>query len=396
MNEIFVRDSGIRLRSEPFGGFAWRPNGPVQKLAHGHMQLLYALNKPRRLSELQQSLQGDTLAEWNDLVSHGLVHNVQVHPEVLGDDELSSINNRIMTARGRSLMRPFWVHIQPFTFCNQRCVHCYCDAGPEALPFLAYSVQTWKEVIDKLIDFGVWDIYVTGGENLIVEECFDLVGYIIHKGATPAISTNGMRVTQGNLDRIRELGLSIIQVSLDGANEQTNDFMRGSKGAFRKTIEGIRMLSSVTKPVINCVVSRVNRHEVEQLVVLGKSLGVTYFKFFPQKLAGRAQVADILTDSDIFELIGECRNIAVKYEVRIETFDLEKPCGSGTTGFAVNENLDVMPCIFGTHENRHVCGNLLHDDLEEIWFGSPVLSNFRGMRAEQPCHRCEPKLDKEG
>ena len=392
VDKIYVRNPDVRLRSEPFGGFAWQANSSVKKLTHQHMQLLYALEKPQNYIELRRCFGDDILDCWNDVISHKLVQIWVGQSQPICENELSLIRNRISIAQSRTIMRPFWVHLQPFVFCNQNCVHCYCDAGSSHLPFKDHPIASWKLTIDKLIKFGVWDIYVTGGENLIVDECFELVNYIRSMGATPAMSTNGMHVTQNTLDKIKEVGLSLIQVSLDGATEKTNDYMRGRSGAFKKTIEGIRKLSSITRPVINCVVSCKNRHEVEPLVILGKTLGVTYFKFFPQKLVGRSQKKDILSDQQILELVEECGNLSEKHGVRIETFDFTKPCGSGISGFAINENFDIIPCIFGAHDNQQICGNALRDDLETIWFDSPTLSRFRDMHADQPCHRCEPKL----
>lgn len=387
---VYKVASGLRLRSEYFGGLAWWPNGFVKKLEHPHMQILYALGQPRDFTELSQFVDEDTMAtHWHDLLSHRLIVESVVSPVSIVESDLVMIRNRIFTAMNRTVMRPFWVHLQPFVFCNQNCIHCYCDAGSNKKPFMAESLPAWKIVVDKLVEFGVWDIYVTGGENLIVDECLILIDYIKSKGISVAISTNGMLIKDRVLTQLKKINLPLIQVSLDGATAETNDFIRGKCGAFEKTVNGIRKLSEITKVAINCVINKKNWHEVEDMVILGKTLGVLNFKFFPQKLAGRSQKKHILADQEIFELEKKCLVLSKQYEVYIESIDLKKPCGSGISGFAINENFGIVPCIFSTHNSNQVFGNALRDDFEEVWFDSRFFRQFRSLRAAQPCHRCE-------
>ena len=59
---VYKVASGLRLRSEYFGGLAWWPNGFVKKLEHSHMQILYTLGQPRDFTELSQFFEEDTMA----------------------------------------------------------------------------------------------------------------------------------------------------------------------------------------------------------------------------------------------------------------------------------------------------------------------------------------------
>lgn len=384
---------GLRLRSEYFGGLVWWPSGSVKKLKHLQMQVLYALDQPRDLSELSQRFGESLLVCYDSLLLHNLIVKVAKPPVSITDADLAYIKNQILIAKSRAIMRPFWVHLQPFIFCNQNCIHCYCDSGLTNKPFVGDSLLAWKLIVDKLVKFGVWDIYVTGGENLIVDECLELIHYIQSKGIGTAISTNGMVIKDKVLIKLKEINFPLVQVSLDGASAETNDFIRGKLGAFDRTIKGIQKLSKISKIAINCVVNRRNWREIESLVILGRQLGISHFKFFPQKLVGRSKKQDILSDQKILELQEKCCFLSKKYEVYVESIDIKKPCGSGISGFAINESFGIVPCVFSTHNTSQVFGNALSDDIEDIWFNSPYLQQFRKLNAQQPCHRCEPNLN---
>lgn len=118
------------------------------------------------------------------------------------------------------VLKPLWVHLQPFTRCNQHCIHCYCSGGPKADPFLL-DVDTWRNVAARLDDYGVLDVYVTGGESLLLDGFFDIVDEILNRGMGFGVSTNATVLSDRVLDRLRELRIGTVQVSLDGATAAT-------------------------------------------------------------------------------------------------------------------------------------------------------------------------------
>lgn len=78
------------------------------------------------------------------------------------------------------IIKPFWSHLQPFTRSNQKCIHCYFKGGTKADPFLL-SIEQWKCIIERLGGYGTFDIYITGGENLMFPKFFELASIILLK-----------------------------------------------------------------------------------------------------------------------------------------------------------------------------------------------------------------------
>lgn len=292
----------------------------------------------------------------------------------------------------KPIVKPFWSHLQPFTRCNQKCIHCYCKGGPNAEPF-ALKLEQWYEIIDRLSEFGVFDVYITGGENFIYEEFFSIAEYILSKRLGFGLSTNATLVTRKNIERLKKLKLKRIQVSLDGATAETYKFIRGVD-MFRQAVQGIEKLSEFVEPVINTVVNKKNINELESIIKLCSQYGVTRYKFFPQKNCGRTiENSEIVyNDKDIQNIIiPKCEELAQKHGVEIETLG-KTNCGSGTSGFAVDHFGFAYPCIFGVEDSTQKIGNVLSEDLNHIWFVSNSLNKFRQAEGGKFCHRCETPL----
>jgi radical SAM protein with 4Fe4S-binding SPASM domain len=122
--------------------------------------------------------------------------------------------------------------------CNLRCIHCYIDAS-KATRENELTTEEAKLVIEDLAEFGVPVILFSGGEPLLRKDLFELGRYAREKGIRTVISTNGTLITSSLAKKIKESGFLYVGISLDGL-EKTNDKFRKQKGAFNKTLSGIR------------------------------------------------------------------------------------------------------------------------------------------------------------
>lgn len=392
---------GLRLRHEYFGALAWltspRRFFRLDEVATAAV-LLY--RQPRR-SELSYAVTSEIPAALGieaatlqrtlaSLVAEGVLTAAEEPAGAVTAEDVNRVAAELDAGTPPvPVLKPMWAHIQPFTRCNQHCIHCYCSGGPKADPFLL-DVDTWRRVVARLDDYGVFDVYVTGGESLLLDGFFDIAEEILDRGMGFGVSTNATVLSDRVLGRLRELRIGTVQVSLDGATAATHELIRGSPGSFTRTMDGIDRIGEFADPVINTVVNRLNRGELEQVVKLGVDHGCRRYKFFPQKPVGRSTTRLTLDDDEIMNgLVPECARLAEAHQVEIETIDPQQPCGSGSVGFAVDQRADIYPCIFGVENPGQRCGNLLTDDLDAVWFGSPVLARFR-KEVTTPCRRCEP------
>ena len=119
--------------------------------------------------------------------------------------------------------------------CNLKCVHCYAAAG-DALPS-ELTTPEWLEVIDQYSQIAQsGEVTISGGEPTLHPELGVLLESVANHGHRSVLFTNG--TTGGGKLGWNTLGqtVDVIQLSIDGFDEDTNDEIRG-KGTFRKVLQ---------------------------------------------------------------------------------------------------------------------------------------------------------------
>ncbi|MCC7493484.1 MAG: radical SAM protein [Fimbriimonadaceae bacterium] len=122
--------------------------------------------------------------------------------------------------------------------CDLKCVHCYASAADRDFPGELTTAEGFA-LLDDLAGFGIPVVLFSGGEPLLRPDLFELAGYAKSKGMRAVLSTNGMHIDAATADRIKETGFSYVGISLDGLQE-VHDKVRGVRGAFQASLEGIR------------------------------------------------------------------------------------------------------------------------------------------------------------
>lgn len=278
-----------------------------------------------------------------------------------------------------NLKKPISVFWEPTEFCNLRCKHCYTNSSPEKP--LSIGFDQAKGLIDALFNEGIYAIGLGGGEPLTLPFLCDLISYVNSKGMQISISTNGMLLSHEYLLRLKEAGLKIIQVSIDGMKE-THEKIRG-KGTFDGLFEKIELAQNLGFGVrVGYTVNALNFQEIDEFVQYAKANGVhviNFFRYMPYHEGG-----DYLTlNSEQLMQTTQCllkhRN-KNKYGERPDkfyiTFEplsffsfllepkdlLDTACTAGRSKFVINCDGDVSICNY----IKKKIGNVA-DGLEEIW-----------------------------
>ncbi|MBW7957416.1 MAG: radical SAM protein [Deltaproteobacteria bacterium] len=145
--------------------------------------------------------------------------------------------------------------------CTLSCLHCYNDSRDRAFDGELSTAEA-VSVIDSLSVFGVPAIVFSGGDPLTRDDIFHLAGYAGSKRIRTILSTSGVLIDEPAAKRIKKAGFSYAGVSIDGS-EETNDRLRGSKGSFKKALDGIRCLKGLDIPTgVRITLSRNNAGEL--------------------------------------------------------------------------------------------------------------------------------------
>ena len=122
--------------------------------------------------------------------------------------------------------------------CNLACRHCYSYADPNSEDFL--STEFILGAIPELKKAGIRFVIFSGGEPLIRKDIFEIAEAMREAGIVTYLSTNGLYVSEKNVDAIIET-FNYIGISIDGI-EEVHDAFRGLEGAYRRSLDAIALI----------------------------------------------------------------------------------------------------------------------------------------------------------
>jgi radical SAM protein with 4Fe4S-binding SPASM domain len=185
---------------------------------------------------------------------------------------------------------PAQVDLRIIESCNLRCKMCsqWGESG--------YDLQRPREDIKTFLRLPVYEdlaeqlsafspkpwIYIWGGEPFLHPELMPILECFKKRKFPLSIVTNGTRL-RGNAAALVAARTDVLMVSLDGT-EQTHDRIRGMKGAFATTVDGIRAVQEEkkkrrsAKPYIGVisVVSADNQDSLEELFETAEGLDIDF------------------------------------------------------------------------------------------------------------------------
>lgn len=185
--------------------------------------------------------------------------------------------------------------------CLLSCRHCRAKAIRNSQPGELDTVDGFK-IIDQLIEFGepYPALLLTGGDPLMRPDFFDLVEYAKRRGIYVAVATSVTpKLNEASISRMRDLGVDIMSVSLDGALPQTHDKLRGIQGTWKSTIDALRMAREIgLRTQANTTVMRSNIAQLADIFHIVKENGGVAWEVFFLIRTGRGAFLESL---DAFE-----------------------------------------------------------------------------------------------
>jgi pyrroloquinoline quinone biosynthesis protein E len=289
---------------------------------------------------------------------------------------------------------------------THRCpLHCVYCSNPLELQSRANELSTriWSRVFKEAAEAGVLQADFTGGEPLARTDLVELVRAARSAGLYVNLITSGLPLDEARLAALVEAGLDHIQLSFQGAREDTANEISGTKSHAQK----LRVLEWL-KPhrvavTLNFVMHRRNIDQLEEMLALAESSSATRIEFANVQYYGwafanrenllptRAQLDQSLTliKREQERLQGRMR---IEYVVPDYYAKYPKPCmgGWGRKMMLITPTGDALPC----HAAQVIPGltfqNVKERSLGEIWEHSDAFQKFRGEDwMQQPCKTCD-------
>lgn len=108
------------------------------------------------------------------------------------------------------------------------------------------NIKEWEKIIDLVQINGAKSALFTGGEVMVRADSPEIICYAIGRGLKTSILSNGLRLTGGYGDMIREL--ERVQISLDSASPYSHDARRG-EGSWKVARSAIDYVRELGVPV---------------------------------------------------------------------------------------------------------------------------------------------------
>ncbi len=309
-----------------------------------------------------------------------------------------------------------WIAWESTRNCNLNCIHCRSLANNS----LQEHINTEQAflLLRKVADFAKPVFVLSGGEPLLRKDIFEIAEYGSKLGLKMALATNGTLITDEICKKIKDSGIKVVALSLDGSSAEVHDDFRKQIGAFDGILRGIEILKKHGIDfIINSSFTKRNQHDIENTYKLAKSLGAKAWYMFIIVPTGRAkELLDELISKEDYEKI---LNWHYEVEQEEESMFLRPICApsyyrifvekslkdkktpkrrspsfspGGTKGCVAAQTIayidskgDVYPCSYFPIS----AGNIFEKSMEEIW-NSDLFRSFRDFSLyEDRCGECE-------
>jgi len=287
--------------------------------------------------------------------------------------------------------------------CNLKCPHCEVRGGEvEKDPPLTH-VYRMIDSIATVPEFRM--LVLTGGEPLLRQDIYEIVKYARNSGFEVTIATNGTLISRETAKKLSSLDITGVAVSLDFIEPELHDKFRGIPGTWEKVMDGIK--NAVEEGLylqVNIALSKLNLHELSQLLRLADKLGSCVVLLYQFQPYGRGALREnlALTPPEFFKVIEETAKLQKELKTLVIPIGLPeyfaylsaktpllnrmfRGCIAGRGMFYVKWYGDVWPCVF----LQLNIGNILEEKAVKIWRENELLNKLRDRNnLEEPCRSC--------
>lgn len=291
--------------------------------------------------------------------------------------------------------------------CNERCIHCYIPNEKKNQGFDMPTAKV-KSILDEFAAMGGIHVTLSGGEAFLHKDIIEIAEYCREKDLKITILSNLISLKDEQIERLKKVNLSLIQVSLYSMDPEIHDFITTVKGSFEKSKAAIEKLVAADIPVqISCPIMKANRKGYDKVLDYAKSLKIKAQTDYimmaradldTENLANRLSIEETeellrdLIEHDINYRESTLEQLPVSDQIKfnLERFMKQPVCGVGYDNCCITANGDVYPCA-GWQD--YVLGNVYKQSLQEIWEQSERVKELRKItQASFPqCLECEAR-----
>ncbi|PKK88394.1 MAG: hypothetical protein CVV64_18930, partial [Candidatus Wallbacteria bacterium HGW-Wallbacteria-1] len=274
--------------------------------------------------------------------------------------------------------------------CNLKCKWCYnrvSETNQEISPDLVIkNIQAFRKHLARDAN-----LILLGGEPFLVPAAIEKYLCFSEKYFTQKLllSTNGIIANPEILKILKNRQIEL-QVSLDGADSESNDSIRGA-GTFDRVLGNIKkFVDADIYTMISMVYSSAGISDFENYLKLATELNVDEARFIPLRAVNKGtgfnhllpnqyqafkSLLTVLQRNPAFKKLLDRDYFSILYNV-CSGKGTRKNCGLGYEVLFIDADGSVYPCP-NLKYPEYNAGNLHDTDLMSLYLESPVFLNLR-------------------
>lgn len=278
--------------------------------------------------------------------------------------------------------------------CNLACQYCYYRTGLEERIPGKFNASKALSLINQFPDF-FNEIIFTGGEPLLIPSLFKLIKQCKNKGLRVGILTNGILLNKVNCQKISDLYIDFVSISLDSSSQEINDPLRGKTHlvlqgiknilTFKQKSTTVEMMQTITKKNIFSIRPLVQFCQENNINLWLNPVDVGNNKSLAREIGLQSCSPNelLMLEKEMYCWARVMKNKALKKFVENCLFLIKnkKPrgisCSMGTSHFVLDVNGNMYPCFL---RKDIYLGNIYKEKLKTIMNKNKLKSHQSSLR----------------
>jgi radical SAM protein with 4Fe4S-binding SPASM domain len=187
--------------------------------------------------------------------------------------------------------------------CNYACQHCRALAQKQADPNQLTTKEAYQ-MVDQIASFCKPIFIISGGDPLQREDIFDIAKYASKQGLRVVMSPSGSNITPEIIEKMKDSGVKMISLSLDGSSAAVHDSFRMVLGAFDLTIHNMTLAYESKMPFrVNTTVTQHNLMDLPNILKLVTDVCAVEWDVFMLVPTGRGKIQMEITPEQYEETL---------------------------------------------------------------------------------------------
>lgn len=262
--------------------------------------------------------------------------------------------------------------------CNYKCKYCYIDQ----VNVSTMKFEDIETTLNKLKEFGVTNLIITGGEPFLHKRIIDIVGLADKLGFTFTVQTNGSFINEEIAKELAKYDNYVIAMTFHSAFKHEFEKFTLIDNSYEKTLESAKILEKYgIKYLFKYPVTIENVDNMKDSIKFLEDNKIP-FEVFYEMLPN----IDGDRDNSLFRIGNEA--VEWLYDNGYCKFG-KSYCSACKTKLWVSPEGEVYPCELV----RKSMGNILEEDMQDIWYGNKAEEILSSHIFDEPekCSKCDKK-----